>query len=248
MPTGTMEEAQLKDHSPEAIARRMNAGPKHSYLRDLVYGGVDGSVTTFAVVSGVVGAELQTKTILILGFANLIADGFSMAAGNYLGTRTEHDELKHYEAIERKEIELVPEGEVEEVRQILARKGLKGKSLEQAVKDVTSDHAKWVQLMVAEEYGLPSEIRSPSIAAAATFFAFVVCGLVPLLPYLFSGLSSQFAWACVSTGLVFFAIGSLKSIWSIKKWWLSGLTTLSIGSVSAALAYLAGVLLKSVTS
>ena len=72
-------------HTPEAIESRLSAGPQSSYLRDWVYGGMDGTVTTFAVVSGVVGAELPTTVILILGLANLVADGFSMAAGNYSG-------------------------------------------------------------------------------------------------------------------------------------------------------------------
>ncbi|HNU06203.1 MAG TPA: VIT1/CCC1 transporter family protein, partial [Pyrinomonadaceae bacterium] len=79
------------DHTHEAIAARI-AASNHNYIRDFIYGGVDGAVTTFAVVSGVAGAELATKVVLILGFANLVADGFSMAASNFLGTRAEIDD------------------------------------------------------------------------------------------------------------------------------------------------------------
>ena len=99
------------DHHPDRIAARLAGGPRINYLRDWVYGGIDGAVTTFAIVSGVVGAQLSTAVIVILGIANLIADGFSMAAGNYLATRTEHDELRHIEAIEHRHIDAWPEGE-----------------------------------------------------------------------------------------------------------------------------------------
>ena len=68
------------EHSAEAISERLSSGRRHSYLRDWVYGGIDGSVTTFAVVAGVVGAQLSPGVILVIGMANIFADGFSMAA------------------------------------------------------------------------------------------------------------------------------------------------------------------------
>src|SRR5207302_10715201 len=114
------------DHSVEAIQERLSTGPRHNYLRDWIYGGIDGSVTTFAVVTGVVGAQLSPIVILIMGCANLLADGFSMAASNFLGTKAEHDDLRRIEAIEQRHTELSPEGEREEVRQIFARKGFAG--------------------------------------------------------------------------------------------------------------------------
>src|SRR6266567_4071120 len=92
--------AQMEhEHSAEAIERRLAAGPRHNYLRDWIYGGIDGSVTTFAVVSGVAGARLSTWVILVMGFANLFADGFSMAASNFLGTKAEHEDLHRLEAV-----------------------------------------------------------------------------------------------------------------------------------------------------
>ncbi|HEX6625128.1 MAG TPA: VIT1/CCC1 transporter family protein, partial [Pyrinomonadaceae bacterium] len=101
-------------HSREDIRERLAAGPRHNYLRDWIYGGIDGAVTTFAVVTGVVGADLSPSIILVMGFANLAADGFSMAASNYLGTKAEQEDFKHLEAVERRHIETVPEGEREE--------------------------------------------------------------------------------------------------------------------------------------
>jgi VIT1/CCC1 family predicted Fe2+/Mn2+ transporter len=231
------------EHSPEAIRARLSAGPRHSYLRDWVYGGIDGAVTTFAVVSGVVGAQLSSAVILILGAANLVADGFSMAAGNYLGTKAEQDELAHIEAIEHRHIDTVPEGEREEVREIFRKKGLEGELLERVIDVITSDRQRWIRTMLSEEYGLPLEVRSPWLAGLSTASAFLLCGLVPLLPFMF-GLTNPFWLACTLTGLVFFAIGSLKSRWSTHTWWRSGLETLGVGSAAAAVAYSIGVALS----
>lgn len=232
------------EHTAEAIADRI-AASNHNYIRDFIYGGIDGSVTTFAVVSGVAGAELSVTVVLILGFANLVADGFSMAASNFLGTRAEHDDYLRLEKIEHRHIELAPEGEREEVREIYRSKGFEGEELENAVALITADKDRWVKTMLTEEYGLPSEIRSPWTASVLTFAAFIICGLVPLVPYLF-GFGSSFITSCIMTGFTFFLIGSFKSRWSTTGWFRSGLETLFVGSLAAALAYTVGVLLKGV--
>ena len=231
------------EHSIEAIAVRLAAGPRQNYLRDWIYGGIDGAVTTLAVVSGVVGAQLSPRIILIMGFANLFADGFSMAASNFLGTRAEYEDLKRIEAIENRHIDLAPEGEREEVRQIFLNKGFVGEDLTRIVDLITADRTRWVRTMLTEEYGLPREVRSPWIAAVATFSAFIVCGVVPLLPYIL-GLNNPVGLSMMMTGGVFFTIGSVKSRWSTASWWSSGLSTLAVGTIAAGLAYAAGLLLS----
>ncbi|HEX3035718.1 MAG TPA: VIT1/CCC1 transporter family protein [Thermodesulfobacteriota bacterium] len=231
------------EHSPEAIMQRLSAGPGSSYLRDWVYGGIDGTVTTFAVVSGVAGAELSSAIILILGFANLVGDGFSMAASNYSGTKAEKEEYERIKNIEDRHIRLEPGGEREEIRQIYRMKGFQGEELERVVDVITSDRERWVKTMLTEEYGLPLEIRSPVLAALSTFTAFLLCGLIPLIPYIFN-LTNPFWLSTAVTGLVFFLIGSIKSKWSVIPWWKSGVETLVIGSGAAGLAYLIGYLLR----
>jgi len=231
------------EHSPDAIRRRLESGPTHNYLRDWIYGGIDGSVTTLAVVTGVAGAQLSKWIILALGFANLFADGFSMAASNYLGTRAEQDDWRRLEQIENRHIDLAPEGEREEVRQIFERKGFAGNDLQRIVELVTADRERWVRTMLTDEYGLPHEVRSPWIAAISTFTAFLICGLVPLLPYLF-WTEHALALSATLTGIVFATIGSIKSRWSTTSWWHSGLTTLLVGAIAASLAYAAGVIAK----
>ena len=231
------------DHSPQAIRERLSAGPTHNYLRDWIYGGIDGSVTTFAVVTGVVGAELSPMVILVMGFANLVADGFSMAASNYLGTRAEQDSLKHLEARENRHVDADPEGEREEVRQIYSDKGFEGEDLRRVVELITADRKRWVRTMLTEEYGLPQEVRPPILAAASTFSAFIICGLAPLIPFIFN-VPKAFLFSMILTGAVFFLIGSVKSVWSPKSWWKSGLETLAVGTMAALLAYAAGVIIK----
>ena len=106
------------DHSAEAIRRRLEGGAEASYLRDWSYGGSDGAVTTFAIVCGVVGANYSTSVILVLGAANIVADGFSMAASNYTGSKAENDEFDQIRAHEEMQVERDPDGEIQEIREI----------------------------------------------------------------------------------------------------------------------------------
>lgn len=223
----------------------MAAGPRHNYLRDWVLGGIDGTVTTFAVVAGVVGANLSPSVILVLGAVNLLADGFSMASSNYLATKAERDDAVHLETIEHDHVKTDPEGEREEVRQIFSAKGLEGDELERVVGIITADRSRWIRTMLTEEYGLAWQVRSHWLAALSTFSGFFLCGLVPLIPFIL-GIPRAFPLATASTGGVFFAIGSVKSKWATISWWRSGFETLVVGLVAAALAYGVGVLLKSV--
>ena len=98
-------------HTPEAIRARLAAGPTHSDLRDFIFGAIDGTVTTFAVVSSVSGAGLGAGVLIILGVANLVADGFSMGISNFLGTRAEQQQRSRIRREEEYQVRTVPEGE-----------------------------------------------------------------------------------------------------------------------------------------
>lgn len=226
-------------HDPDDIAVRLRSGPGVNYLRDWIYGGIDGAVTTFAVVAGVLGAELSSVVVLILGFANLLADGFSMAASNYSGTKADLDDYERLKQIELRHIRTHPEGEREELRQIYAAKGFQGEELESMVALISEHEDVLLDTMLSEEYGLTAVRRSPMSAALATFAAFLVCGSVPLVPFVL-GWSSSAPLATAMTGAVFFAIGTVKSRWSTQRWYISGLETFIIGMVAAALAFAVG--------
>lgn len=237
------------EHSAEAIQQRLEGGTEASYLRDWIYGAIDGAVTTFAIVCGVVGANFSTSVILVLGAANIVADGFSMAASNYTGSKAENDEFDRIRAHEEMQVERDPDGEIQEIREIYRSKGFDGDDLDRAVEIITSDKKLWVNTMLTEEYGLPMSDRSPLKAAVGTFIAFMLCGLVPLLPFFFSdGIITRVDatwWSVALTGAIFFGIGSLKSRWSLVGWWRSGVETTIIGLGAALIAYGIGFGLKS---
>ncbi|MEP4475187.1 MAG: VIT1/CCC1 transporter family protein [Lentilitoribacter sp.] len=226
-------------HSVKEIRERLVEKNSPSDLRDFVYGSIDGTITTFAIVAGVEGANLAPSIIIALGFANVLADGFSMAASNYSGTKAELDDIKRLRQIEVRHLQNNPEGEREEIRQILIMKGLKGEVLEGAVSAITSHKERWIDMMMVEEYGVVPQNPEPLRAALITFFAFVICGMIPLVSYII-GLGDAFITAMAATGATFFLIGALKSKWSLQNWIWSGLETLGIGGIAAALAYFVG--------
>lgn len=226
-------------HSPEEISKRLAKRQRPGHLKDMIYGGIDGAVTTFAIVAGVEGAGLSHGVIVALGLANIIADGFSMAASNYSGTKAELDERKRIIQTEERHIAQCPEGELEELRQILQMRGLSGEVLQEATKAVAQSKENWIGLMLTDEYGLANIEPEPLRAAIATFGAFMVAGSVPLVPFIL-GLNDAFAISVFATLVTFFLIGTGKSRWSLSKWWHSGSETLLIGGVAALLAYLVG--------
>jgi VIT1/CCC1 family predicted Fe2+/Mn2+ transporter len=234
----------LQEHEPAAIARRLQRPTDDSWVPHAVLGGIDGCVTTFAIVAGTLGAGLATSTALILGFANLVADGFSMAASNFESVRAQADHRESMRRREEQHIESVPDGEKEELRQIYAARGFAGTTLEAIVDTISADRQTWIDTMLSEELGLASAAPRPLRAALVTFTAFVLIGTVPLLP-LFAPdpTSREYALSAALTGAMFFLVGMLKCPQSLSSALRSGVQTLAIGSTAALLAYGAGLLL-----
>ena len=237
------------EHTPAAVEARIGATGRRWYLRDFVYGAIDGCVTTFAIVSGVVGAELSVRVIVILGFVNLLADGFSMAVSNYLATKAERQIVERARSIEENHIEEIPRGEKDEIREIFRQKGFPADLLEQVVEVVTGDRELWIETMLKEEWRLSLNVPSPVKAALVTFAAFFLAGFIPLLPFtLFYSRTgydlTRFAASATLTVLMFFAIGAMKSRFAAGHWFRSGMETLVMGGGAASVAYVVGVLLK----
>ena len=244
-------ESLIFDHTPQRVRTRLADNSHSGYLPDAVYGAIDGTVTTFAVVSGVAGAALSSDIVIILGFANLIGDGFSMAASNFLGTRTEQQLVEMARESEGEQIDMYPEGEREEIRQIFAAKGFKGSDLERAVEIITSNRRRWIETMLTDELGLSLAERSPWKAALATMVAFLLIGLIPLMAFVVQAqlpesMTSPYRWSCFLTAIAFFSVGAIKSRFVNQHWTWSGLETLVLGGAAALLAYIVGVLLKGI--
>jgi VIT1/CCC1 family predicted Fe2+/Mn2+ transporter len=244
--------AQLEhSHDHDSIRRRIRSTTKHSYLRDFVYGAIDGTVTTFAVVSGVAGAGLNPQIVIVLGLANLIGDGFSMAASNFLGTRTDEQLREKAREMERRHIRDAPEGERQEVREIFAEKGFTGQDLEKAVQIITSDQERWIDTMLVDELGMTLDGPSAFKAAATTFGAFCVVGILPLLVFIYGYFFPMetkvlYVASAILTAIAFFLVGAAKSKFVDQKWYWAGMETLSVGGIAAMLAYAVGVMLKGI--
>lgn len=228
-------------HTQQEISARIGAPPGRGVLRDAVYGGIDGTVTTFAIVAGVAGAGLSPLIVVVLGLANVLADGFSMAAANYSGAKAELDNTRRIRQIEERHINNYPRGEWLEAREILSQKGLEGQVLDQATDAITRNRENWIALMMEGEYGLGGISPNPLRAAVTTFLAFILAGMIPILPFLLQ-LDGAFALSAWMTMATFFAIGPLKSFWSLSPWWRSAGETMLIGGAAAVLAFGVGTL------
>lgn len=167
--------------------------------------------------------------MIILGGANLIADGFSMAASNFLGSRAERQRRERARREEQLQIRVVPKGEPEEVRQIFAAKGFEGRDLERVVEVITSDPALWTETMMSEELGFGATAPNEFRAAAATLVAFLTVGFLPLLVFVYDlvapgQVEHALKWSALMTGVAFF-VGAVKSRFVDQSWWRSALET-----------------------
>ena len=237
MKTHKQEEGKI--HGEKKFFRKFQ-----DYLGEFVYGGIDGSVTTFAVVAGSAGAGLQSSIVIILGFANLIADGFAMSVGSFLSTKSEKQKYEKHKATEYWEVDNIPEMEREEIREIFEAKGFSGKLLEDVVDTITADKDRWVDVMMKEELEMAEETKSPIAMGAVTFLSFFIFGLVPLLIYVIDFIYptgySLFHISSILTAVCFIAIGFLKSIVTNTSKFRSVLETLLLGGAAATLSYYVG--------
>lgn len=235
-------EQLIEHHAPASIAHRLAQGPSQNYLRDFIYGAIDGAITTFAIVAGVAGAGLSATVVVVLGLANLLADGFSMAVSNYLGVRADNQLRDKTRRQEMREIALYPEGEREEVRQIFAAKGFEGPALKTIVDTITDDERLWVDTMLQDEHGLTLESANAVAAASVTFVAFISLGALPLLPFLINTVSlntvtQPYIVSGVLTAVSFVLVGAAKGAQVGSSRWVAALETLLMGGAAALLAY-----------
>ena len=219
------------------------------YVGEFVYGGIDGSVTTFAVVAGAAGASLDASIVIILGMANLIADGFSMSVGSYLSNKSEKDNYEKHKKIEYWEVENIPEAEKEEIRIIYKEKGFEGELLERVVEVITANKDRWVDVMMKDELEMIPVSKPPIWMAIVTFVSFNLVGFIPLSVYLSNYLfgipsSNVFFTSCLLTTIAFVIIGWLKAHVTQTNIFKAVLETLFLGGLAALLAYFVGDVLE----
>lgn len=230
-------------------ATEEHGGAASQYIGDFVYGGLDGIITTFAVVSGVAGADLGTSVILILGLANLFADGFSMATGAYLSAKSEQEYYEKERQREHWEVQNFPEAERKELFEIYRRRGFTEEEADQLVDIISRDDEHFVNAMMIDELGLMEDERNPFLSGLATLAAFIAAGAVPLLIYLLGLVVSvppslEFPTSLLLSGLALFGLGAIKVVVTHQSPIKSGLEMLLVGGLAAGVAYGVGALLK----
>lgn len=252
---GGDRQASARAHDPDHIARVVrqateeHGGESSQYVGDLVYGGLDGIITTFAVVSGVAGANLGVNVILILGLANLVADGFSMATGAFLSLRAEQEYYDKEREREAWEVAEFPAGERAELKEIYLSRGMSEAEAELMMKILSADPQRFVDAMMVDELGLLRDERSPLRSGLATLMAFMIAGSVPLLVYLLGmrvavPAANAFGISILLSGLALFGLGAAKTTITHQNPLRSGLEMLIVGGLAAGVAYGIGALLK----
>lgn len=215
-----------------------------NYLKDAVYAASDGIVTTFAIVAGVVGASLSPVVVLILGFANVLADGISMAAGNYLGTKSESDQYESELSKEERVFDTSTEDAKKEVKEIFSGKGYSAQDAETITPLIIKNKKFFLDFIIFERRGLSITTNSDAVKASiVTLVAFIIAGTIPLLPFVIfydSVITNQFLYASIFAGGAMFLVGSARTMYSDKKWWAGGFEMLLVAGLAAVVAYFVG--------
>lgn len=223
--------------------------PFSSYLREIVYGGSDGIVTTFAVVAGFAGASggnvnsnFPILTVLLFGFANLFADASSMALGNFLSVRANQDVYRDNKNKERNEIKNNTRMEWLETVHILKEKGYEDEDAKAMANLYQKNDKYWLDFMMSQELEMSNaEKENPLMTSLATASSFIVFGLVPLIPYIFfRGHPALFPLSILFTFAALFLLGVLRlQVTRVHPLRSIGEIVL-LGGTSAVIAYIIG--------
>ena len=215
------------------------------YAKSLVFGGLDGIITTFAVVAASVGGSLSTDVILLMGFANLVADGLSMGFGDYLSSQAEFEYTRAEHKREKWELDNYPEGEKQEMVELYVKRGMTESDATSVIEVMSKYKNFFLDVMMVEELGLmpPDDSDSPAKNGVVTFLAFVVFGFIPLTPYVLNGatgasFTANFVAACLLTALTMLALGASKAKFTNQSMTKSAFLMLFNGGLAAVAAYL----------
>jgi DNA damage-binding protein 1 len=220
-------------------------------IKSVVYGGLDGVLTTFAIVSGAAGGQLSAKVVLILGVSNIIADAISMGVGDALSSIAHQDYVLSEYNREKRNIALARPTEVKAMIETYVQKGLPRDKARVVVNTLAKYDDIFLEVLMVEklQLQLPEDGDSPWRDGFVTFCSFTIFGTVPLLMYVSAPLAiahatrhDMFMFACSATGLVLFALGVVTSCFSVKSWLRSGVEFLFMGGSVAVVAYLVGAL------
>ncbi|HSF95523.1 MAG TPA: VIT1/CCC1 transporter family protein [Thermohalobaculum sp.] len=236
----------------EHLKTEHNLGRMSEFLREIVYGGNDGIVTTFAVVAGFAGAGAKGAAVvggiavLLFGLANLFADATSMALGAFLSARSEADIYRSARARELDEIHRNPDLERAELVEILRTKNVPDPDIA-AFADLYGRNPELLaDFMMQNEIGMSDPTGgNPAQDALATFLAFLFFGAIPLIPYfLMEPDRATFHWSVFATFAALVLLGLLRWRVTAETAIRCVAETVAVGGICAAIAYLVGMLVS----
>ncbi|MCJ7710169.1 MAG: VIT1/CCC1 transporter family protein [Chloroflexi bacterium] len=227
----------------QTIARgeRWHTSGRSGTLRATIFGVSDGLVSNLALVMGVAGASDQGSFILLAGIAGLLAGAFSMAAGEYISMQSQRELFERQIALERAELEAMPEEEQKELAALYMAKGFTSEEAETIAARMFEDPKTALDTLVREELGLdPDELGSPWGAALGSFLAFCVGAIIPVFPYFFGSSAAIFVLSIVLSLGALFLVGAMVSLLTGRSLWYSGLRQTGLGAAAAAVTFAVG--------
>jgi len=216
-------------------------------LRASVLGANDGLTSNLALVMGVAGADPGHATVVLAGVAGLLAGAFSMALGEWISVTSAREAAEAQIAVEREELERMPEAEQEELALIYQAKGLSETQANQLAARIMGDPESALDTLAREELGIvPEELGSPWTAAFASFVLFGIGALLPVLPFFFTGGAPGIVVSAILAGLGLFALGSAITLLTGRSAWYSGARQLILGLMIAVITFVIGSLIGGV--
>ncbi len=217
-------------------------GITRQYWRDIILGVNDGLVSVLLLVAGVVGGGLNVDQVLLTGVAGAIAGAVSMAAGEYLATKSQDEVLTAELALERTHILHYRDMEVAQIREMLTTMGVAGDDLAVVTTALTRDDETLLNAMKALEFGVvDSERRSPFKAMFMSGFLFLGGSLSSVGPFVFTdSTGTGLAWAAGLTAIGLFGVGVVKAVVTRTNHVRSGLENLFIAGCGGLIAWWVG--------
>lgn len=240
--TATITQPKAEEHPPRIPAAGHHRDVNGGWLRPAVFGAVDGLVSNFALMTGVVGGNASNSAVILTGLAGLVAGACSMATGEYISVTSQREMIEAEIEAERLELHRNPHGELAELAQAYVDRGVDPDLAHEVARQLSADPEQTLAVHAREELGIdPDDLPSPIVAAASSFLCFAFGALVPVLPYL---LGATAIWpALILSMLGLFLCGAVVARVTARAWWFSGLRQLVLGGAAAGVTYLLGYLI-----
>jgi len=228
----------------EAVFNRSKTAEKGDFLREAIFGLNDGLVSTLSLLAGLSGALVDNWIIVISGLAEIIAGSISMGLGAYISMKSELEYYKNQIEKEKKSIAIVPNIEVEEIMDVYIKKGFTKKEAKEIVNKIIKNKRSWLETLLHEKVWVGKIGEDPKKLGLTNGLAFVLGGTFPILPFIFLETSYPLFIGTLFALIILFIVGSIKSKYTGKNWFSSGLELSIITLIAASLSYFAGRLIN----